>query len=86
MTKDITFHPRPSKPRPNLPPAPEHWVERRQGTRKLTLRLPADLHMAFKGRCVAEGVSLQDKTRDLIEAFIAPPPAIGSSAPRKPER
>ena len=35
--------------------------------KRLTLNLPAGLHTTFKGRCVLEGVTIQDKVRMLIE-------------------
>ena len=33
---------------------------------RLTLNLPAAMHTAFKGRCVVEGVTIQDKVQELI--------------------
>ena len=50
---------RPQKrPTPNLPEGPQ---------KRLTLNLPVKMHTAFKGRCVQEGVTIQDKVRVLIE-------------------
>ena len=34
--------------------------------KRLTLNLPAAMHTAFKGRCVVEGVTIQDKVQELI--------------------
>ena len=52
--------------------------------KRLTLNLPADVHTSFKGRCVREGVTIQDKVRVLIErelsqATIPPPEAPAES-------
>jgi hypothetical protein len=64
-----------------LPPHAEQWVRgeaRAVGPRpdggpqkRLTLNLPAALHTAFKGRCVVEGITIQDKVRVLIERELA---------------
>ena len=39
--------------------------------KRLTLNLPADLHKAFKGRCVLEGVTIQDKVQMMIDRELA---------------
>ena len=39
--------------------------------KRLTLNLPAVIHTSFKGRCVREGVTIQDKVRALIEDYLA---------------
>ena len=50
--------------------------------KRLTLNLPAGMHTAFKGRCVLEGVTIQDKVRTLIEHYLAADPAAaGQGAP-----
>jgi hypothetical protein len=59
-----------------LPATPDQWVragkEPDSGPQKrLTLNLPAGVHTAFKGRCVLEGVTIQDKVRVLIERELA---------------
>lgn len=91
MTKKaVVFSSRP-KPKPERAvPSPHDWVARPAGegaaTVKLTLRVPGPLHVAFKTRCVQEGVSIQDKVQAMIEAYVAaadnpprPPAATGSS-------
>jgi hypothetical protein len=83
--KKVDFSVRPRVAREHLPPDGEQWVrgnpERDSGPKKppadsgpqkrLTLNLPAGLHTAFKGRCVVEGMSIQDKVRILIERELA---------------
>lgn len=74
MSKEVEFGVRP-KPGKEAALSRNEWV--RQGgldqvaATKLTLRLPAGLHTAFKSRCVLEGVSIQDKVRVLIEREMA---------------
>jgi hypothetical protein len=66
--KDLKFTVRPRPAKDELPPDASDWVRGGGGQEKrLTLNLPADLHTAFKGRCVFEGVTIQDKVRVLIE-------------------
>lgn len=48
------------------PPKPDPIKQKR-----LTLNLPASQHTAFKGRCVLEGVTIQDKVQALIDAYLA---------------
>ena len=60
----------------DLPASQEQWVREGKGPgedpqKRLTLNLPAGLHTAFKGRCVLEGVTIQDKVRLLIERELA---------------
>jgi hypothetical protein len=70
--KRVNFSVRPRAAREPLPATPEQWVREGKGAaegpqKRLTLNLPADLHTAFKGRCVVEGITIQDKVRVLIE-------------------
>ena len=53
-------------------PAAKHADKGQQ--KRLTLNLPAALHTAFKGRCVLEGVTIQDKVRNLIDDYLAADP------------
>ena len=79
--KKVDFSVRPRAAKEQLPPTPEQWVKEGQGAdvrpekdekeKRLTLNLPADLHTAFKGRCVFEGITIQDKVRLLIERELA---------------
>ena len=75
-------------PREALPADADQWVregegaeasrDRTQGKQKrLTLNLPAGMHTSFKGRCVLEGVTIQDKVQALIEEYLAVNPAPG---------
>jgi len=79
--KKVDFSVRPRAVKENLPSDADQWVRGGQPAdaappkpqpetgpqKRLTLNLPADIHTAFKGRCVIEGVTIQDKVRTLIE-------------------
>jgi hypothetical protein len=76
MTKKavaFSSKPKPKKERPI--PSPNEWVakaaEGADAAVKLTLRVPTPLHIAFKTRCVQEGISLQDKVQAMIEAYVS---------------
>jgi hypothetical protein len=83
--KKVDFSVRPRATNEQLPGDAEQWVRSGQGAdsgskkqqadlgphKRLTLNLPAPLHTAFKGRCVVEGVTIQDKVRMLIERELA---------------
>src|SRR5262249_41835711 len=74
--KKVDFSVRPRAVKEDLPPSPEQWVREGKGAdagphKRLTLNLPAGLHTAFKGRCVVEGVTIQDKGGLLIERELA---------------
>jgi hypothetical protein len=91
--KKVDFSVRPQAVKDALPPDPDQWVRGGKGDdspapqdagpqKRLTLNLPAALHTAFKGRCVIEGVSIQDKVRLLIERELtAEKPSEGQGAP-----
>lgn len=86
--KKVDFSVRPRAAKQELPANAEQWVREGQGAadepqqepkaavpqKRLTLNLPAALHTAFKGRCVQEGVTIQDKVQALIERELAPLP------------
>jgi ParG len=81
--KKLDFTVRPRVAKDKLPADADDWVQGKkvpaeepqkrlekpaEGPQKrLTLNLPAGLHTAFKGQCVREGVTIQDKVRHLIE-------------------
>jgi hypothetical protein len=74
--KEVDFSVRPGRAKEALPANPSLWVNK--GTpaqagplKRLTLNLPVDMHTAFKGRCVIEGVTIQDKVNTLIDAYLA---------------
>jgi hypothetical protein len=83
--KKVDFSVRPRAVQEQLPQEPEQWVQGGQVAKtaapkppidtgpqkRLTLNLPAALHTSFKGRCVVEGVTIQDKVRALIEREMA---------------
>ena len=74
--KKVDFSVRPREVKDALPATPEQWVREGKGAdtgpmKRLTLNLPAGLHTAFKGRCVVEGITIQDKVRVLIERELA---------------
>ena len=59
---------------------PQQPVQVKQ--KRLTLNLPAVMHTSFKGRCVREGVTIQDKVQTLIEDYLAADlAAAGQGAP-----
>jgi ParG len=76
--KKVDFSVRPRAAKEQLPANADEWVREGQGAvgpqKRLTLNLPAALHTAFKGRCVLEGVTIQDKVQALIERELAPQP------------
>jgi hypothetical protein len=81
--KQLDFTVRPRAAKEELPPDADRWVKGEQPSsegpqKRLTLNLPAGLHTAFKGRCVLEGITIQDKVRVLIERELAAP---GEGAP-----
>jgi hypothetical protein len=83
--KRVDFSVRPRAAKEHLPADAEQWVRGGQGAetappkpgpetgpqKRLTLNLPAALHTSFKSRCVLEGVTIQDKVRDLIEREVS---------------
>jgi hypothetical protein len=74
--KKVDFSVRPRALKEALPPNPDQWVREGRGSdtelyKRLTLNLPAALHTAFKGRCVLESITFQDKVRILIERELA---------------
>jgi hypothetical protein len=84
MTKKaVEFSTRPKPKKENSIPSVNDWVakagEGADAAVKLTLRVPSPLHIAFKTRCVQEGISIQDKVQAMIEAFVttADHPAVG---------
>ena len=93
--KRVDFSVRPRAAKETLPPDPEQWVRGAPAAgaappkptadtgpqKRLTLNLPAGLHTAFKGRCVVQGVTIQDKVRELIERELAAAGEGGSPAP-----
>lgn len=77
---DFTVRPRPAVDA--LPADAESWVrgEMPPGVaapqKRLTLNLPAELHTAFKGQCVRDGITIQDKVQRLIERELAAQPPV----------
>jgi hypothetical protein len=81
--KHLDFTVRPRAAKEELPPDADSWVRGEKGAaevlpkrptvkqKRLTLNLPAELHTAFKGQCVREGVTIQDKVHRLIERELA---------------
>ena len=92
--KQIDFSVRPRAVK-ELPASAEQWVQegKRADTpppaeegpqKRLTLNLSEELHKAFKGRCVLEGITIQDKVRLLIERELTAPGEGASHAADKP--
>ena len=80
--KHIDFSVRPRANKKELPATADEWVQDgnepakptkpEEGPQKrLTLNLTAELHTAFKGRCVRQGITIQDKVTALIERDLA---------------
>jgi hypothetical protein len=76
--KTVDFRVRPRAAKEELPPTPEQWVKEGEGAdgrpgkeKRLTLNLPANLHTAFKSRCVLKDVTIQERVTFLIERDIA---------------
>jgi hypothetical protein len=76
--KQIDFSVRPRANKQALPATADEWVQdgnesakptrQEEGPQKrLTLNVPADLHMAFKSKCVLKGTTIQDRVCALIE-------------------
>ena len=84
--KSVDFSVRP-RAKDALPQDPDAWVREGQGAatttpkeqagpqKRLTLNLPVEMHTAFKGRCVVEGVTIQDKVQELIRRELEKGPA-----------
>ena len=89
--KRVDFSVRP-RAKESLPPDPDAWVREGQGAqaqppkeqtgpqKRLTLNLPAAMHTAFKGRCVVEGVTIQDKVQELIRRELEQQTAAGQGS------
>lgn len=73
MTKKVEFSTSRPKPKQERVPTPSEWVAKGSGDPavKLTLRVPSTLHIAFKTRCVQQGISIQDKVLAMIETYVA---------------
>jgi hypothetical protein len=81
--KKVDFSVRPRAIQESLPADADQWVQGGGGAssppqkphplkqKRLTLNLPASQHTAFKGRCVLEGVTIQDKVQTLIDAYLS---------------
>ena len=89
--KRVDFSVRP-RAKEALPQDPDAWVREGQGAqaqppkeqtgpqKRLTLNLPAAMHTAFKGRCVVEGVTIQDKVQELIRRELEQQKAAGQGS------
>jgi hypothetical protein len=74
--KEVDFSVKPRAAKEALPSNPAQWVTKgtpaeSENHKRLTLNLPAEMHTDFKGRCVVEGVTIQDKVQILIDAYLA---------------
>ena len=67
-TKKVAFGVKPA-PREQPPATADEWVERRasEGTKRLTLDIPASLHARIKSACALRGVKMVDEIRALLE-------------------
>jgi hypothetical protein len=92
--KRIDFSVRPRANKNNLPATSDEWVQGRKDPeqpdqpqeappqKRLTLNLPVGLHTAFKGLCVRQGITIQDKVQFIIERELAAaPPAEEGAQP-----
>lgn len=67
MAKSVNFGSKPAATA--APPTAEQWVEQRivEGTKRLTLDLPASLHTRIKTQCSARGRKMVDEIRAILE-------------------
>lgn len=59
------------KPVDAHPEKPADDGPKKEKEKRLTLNLPVKMHTAFKGLCVFEGITIQDKLQRLIERELA---------------
>lgn len=73
MTKKVAFG---TKPAPAAAPAvsPDEWVESRttepagaERIKRLTIDIPASLHVRIKAQCALRGTKMADEIRALLE-------------------
>lgn len=67
MNKTVKFGAKPNKT--VVTPSLDTWVEQRnvEGTKRLTLDIPASLHTRIKTSCAARGLKITDEVRELLE-------------------
>ena len=67
MSKKVAFSTKPTKEKPTV--TAEQWVQDRtnEGTKRLTLDIPASLHKRIKLQCVEDGTTIVDELRKLLE-------------------
>lgn len=68
MSKKVDF-----RPKPAAPVTPDQWVESRapdapgERFKRLTIDIPASLHVRIKTQCAARGTKMADEIRALLE-------------------
>jgi ParG len=68
MTKKVAFGPKPA-----LAVTPDQWVESRtsegsgERVKRLTIDIPASLHVRIKTQCASRGTKMTDAIRALLE-------------------
>lgn len=48
--------------------------EEKEPTKRLTMDVPESLHREFKTKCSASGLTIADKVREMIEAWVKESP------------
>lgn len=68
MAKKVAFGVSPVS-KAAAPANADQWVENRkiEGTKRLTIDLPASLHTRIKATCAVRGVKMADEIRQLLE-------------------
>lgn len=74
MTKKVAFGSKPT-PRAEQTITADAWVETRNADpmKRLTIDIPANLHMRIKSTCALRGVKMVDEIRELLEAHFREP-------------
>ncbi len=70
MTKKIAFGTKPV-PQAAAPVSPDRWVAAREAedsTKRLTIDIPASLHVRIKSQCALRGKKMADEIRELLES------------------
>ncbi len=64
--KKVTFG---VKPTPQAAASADQWIESRntEAIKRLTLDIPASLHMRIKSTCALRGVKMADAIRELLD-------------------
>lgn len=67
MSKKVAFSTKPGPEKPSV--NADQWVQHRsaEGTKRMTLIIPASLHTRVKLSCFMRGTTISDEIRNLLE-------------------